>query len=236
MKLSFVSLFSNLIEFYFSDSILSRARKNNLFSLNFINPRDFSKDIHKKVDDYKIGGGAGLLMQIQPLFDSLEFIKKQDSKAHFIFLNPCAKTFTQKDAKRLSKKEHIVFVCGRYEGIDERVIELFANEIFSVSDVILTGGELAALVLSDAILRNVDEVLGNEKSLEEESFEDNLLEAPAFAKPFDFDTSKKAKIFNPPSVFLKGNHAKIADLKYILASCKTKFFRPDLFLEHERKK
>ncbi|MBM0636993.1 tRNA (guanosine(37)-N1)-methyltransferase TrmD [Campylobacter sp. VicNov18] len=234
MKFGFVSLFPHLMEFYFQDSILARAQKKGLFQTYFINPRDFSKDLYHKVDDYKIGGGAGLLMQIEPLYEALKYIKMKEKHTHFIFLNPSGKTFNQKDAKRLSKKENIVFVCGRYEGIDERVLEIYANEVLSIGDFILTGGELPALSMCDAILRNVPGVLGNLQSLEEESFENTLLEAPSFAKPFVFE--KENEKFSTPSEFLKGNHAKIASLKTTLASCKTKFFRPDLFLEHERKK
>lgn len=234
MKFSFVSLFPNLMEFYFKDSILARAKEKKLFKLNFYNPRDFSKNSYHKVDDYKIGGGAGLLIQAEPMYEVLRSIQEKKENPYFIFLNPSGKTFNQKDAKRLSKKEHIVFVCGRYEGIDERVLEIFANEVFSIGDFILTGGELPALVMCDAILRNVNGVLGNMESLEEESFENNLFEAPAFSKPFIFE--KKNKKFYTPSEFLKGNHARIGSLKTTLASCKTKFFRPDLFLEHERKK
>lgn len=233
MKFTFVSLFPHLIKFYFEDSILARAKEKKLFDLEFLNPRAFSTNVYHKVDDYKIGGGAGLLMQIEPLYDTLNFIKQKETKAHFIFLNPSAKAFNQKDAKRLSKKEHIVFVCGRYEGIDERVVELFADELFSIGDFVLTGGELPALVLCDAILRNVKGVLGNSQSLEEESFESDLLEAPSFTKPFIFE--RNFENFKAPSVFLKGNHAKIKALKTTLALCKTKFFRPDLFLKHERK-
>ncbi|MBS4240552.1 tRNA (guanosine(37)-N1)-methyltransferase TrmD [Campylobacter vulpis] len=233
MKITFVSLFPHLIEFYFKDSILAKALHKGIFSLDFQNPRSFSKDKYKKVDDYKIGGGAGLLMQIAPLFECLEQIRQKEKNPHFIFLSPSAKSFHQKDAKRLSQKSNLIFVCGRYEGIDERIVEEFANELFSVGDFILTGGELPALCLCDAILRNVNGVLGNSQSLEEESFENQLLEAPSFAKPLIFE--KNLKKFYANSVFLKGNHAKIAALKNTLASCKTKFFRPDLFLEHERK-
>ena len=234
MTFTFVSLFPNLIKFYFEDSILSKAHKKGIFENFYVNPRDFANNAYNKVDDYKIGGGAGLLMQVEPLYEALEFIRLNRANSHFIFLNPCGKSFKQKDAKRLSKKENIVFVCGRYEGIDERIIEIFANEIFSIGDFVLTGGELPALVMCDAILRNVKEVLGNEQSLEEESFEDSILEAPAFAKPFIFE--KKNEKFTAISEFLKGNQGKISALKTTLASCKTKFFRPDLFLEHERKK
>lgn len=229
MKFTFVSLFPSLIKPYFEESILEKAKTKKLFELDFINPREFSTDKHKKVDDYKIGGGAGLLLGVEPLFNALSHIKNQDRSVHFVFLSPVAKPFCQKDAKRLAKKTHICFVCGRYEGIDERVIELFADELFCVGDFVLTGGELPTLMLCDSILRNVKDVLGNEASLNEESFENGLLEAPSFTKPFEF--AKKMQILSSPSAFLKGNHAKIADLKQKLAFCKTKFFRPNLAIK-----
>lgn len=301
MKFTFITLFESLVKPYFTDSILGRAYKNGLFELEFVNPRDFATNSYKKVDDYAISGGAGLLMQAAPLFAALssvqnkhfEALKKTNSQQsagksgfkksnleqnnenlsfenlnlmhnaenssfeiqnlaksaenssenllnlskspensafkksnlakntknssenllnlnkspknshenslnsqqntinslnspHFIFLSPAGKPFRQNDAKRLAKFSHLCFVCGRYEGIDERVVEAFADEIFSVGDFILTGGELAGLALCDAIARNLHGVLGNEASLNEESFENSLLEAPAFTKPFEF--------------------------------------------------
>lgn len=233
MNFSFVSLFPQLISFYFESSILSKAKDKQILQFNYINPRDFTKNKHLKVDDKKIGGGAGLLMQNQPMFDCLESIKQKDDKVHFVFVLPCGKPFRQVDAKRLAKKEHICFVCSRYEGVDERVVENFADEIFSIGDFILTGGELASLVMCDAISRNIQGVLGNLESLNEESFENNLLEAPSFSKPFIYEQNNKK--FYVPSEFLKGNHAKITALKTTMASCKTKFFRPDLYQKHERK-
>ncbi|EAK0817622.1 tRNA (guanosine(37)-N1)-methyltransferase TrmD [Campylobacter lari] len=233
MKYTFVSLFPELIEPYFKTSILARAKEKGILEFDFVNPRNFTTNKHLKVDDYKIGGGAGLLLQAQPLYDCLTHIKSQDKNTHFIFLLPCAKTFKQIDAKRLSIKEHICFVCSRYEGLDERIVEEFANEVFSIGDFILTGGELASLVMCDAISRNIQDVLGNSESLSEESFENDLLEAPSFSKPFVFE--KENKKFYVPSEFLKGNHAKITALKTTLASCKTKYFRPDLYQKHERK-
>lgn len=223
MKFSFVSLFPNLIEPYFNESILSKALKSNKIELEFINPRDYTKQKNLKVDEYIIGGGAGLLMLCQPLDDALRYIKDNDKNAHIVFLTPVAKKFNQKDAKRLAKKDHICFVCGRYEGIDERIIELWGDEVFSIGDFILTGGELGAMCMADAISRNINGVLGNNESLLVESFEDNLLEAPSFAKP---DIFKDNFIV---SEFLKGNHGKIQSLKNRMAQCKTMFFRPDLY-------
>ena len=226
MRYTFVTLFRNIIEGYFSDTILKRAIEKGLVTLDFVSPRDFSTNKHKKTDDTAFGGGVGMLMTPQPLFDALSSIKKEFLNAHFVFLTPVAKPFVQNDAKRLSKKEHIVFVCGRYEGIDERIIELFADEVFSIGDYVLTGGELASMVMCDAISRNIEGVLGNSDSLIEESFNESLLEAPSFTKPQNFYN------LTPPKEFLKGNHSKIRSLKFALSITKTKYFRPEQLRRH----
>jgi tRNA (guanine37-N1)-methyltransferase len=223
MKFTFVTLFPQIVEGYFSDSILKRAIDDGKINIDFKNPRDYTTDKHNRVDAAMIGGGAGMLMTPQPLMDTIKDIKSKSPNAHIVFMTPVAKRFTQNDAKRLANKEHIVLVSGRYEGIDERVIELEADEVFSIGDFILTGGELASMVVCDAISRNVSGVLGNNASLEVESFEDSLLEAPSFTKPNIYEN--KTVI----SEYLKGNHSKITDLKRGLALCKTKFFRPDLY-------
>ena len=226
MRFTFVTLFENLIRNYFEDSILHRAILKELFEINFVNPRDFANDKHKKVDDYQIGGGAGLLLKYEPLSKALESIRNKDEKAYFIFPQPAGKPFKQIDSKRLAKKEHIVFVSGRYEGIDERVIEKYADELFSIGDFILTGGELPSLCMCDSICRNIEGVLGNANSLEEESFEMKLLEAPSFTKPNEI---KKNFVIKE---YLKGNHARIRALKKELAISKTKYFRPDLYAKY----
>ncbi|MCW8822038.1 MAG: tRNA (guanosine(37)-N1)-methyltransferase TrmD, partial [Sulfurovum sp.] len=190
MYFSFVTLFPNLIKGYFSESILKRAIEDEKISIDFYNPRDFTTDKHNRVDAPMIGGGAGMLMTPQPLMDTLHKIRETSERAHVVFLSPVAKPFTQNDAKRLAKKEHIVFVSGRYEGIDERVIEAHADEIFSIGDFILTGGELASMVVCDAISRNVEGVLGNNDSLSMESFETSLLEAPSFTKPKNYENNE----------------------------------------------
>ncbi len=231
MKFSFVTLFPNLIKGYFSESILKRAIEDEKISIDFYNPRDFTTDKHNRVDAPMIGGGAGMLMTPQPLMDTLKSVREESPKAHVIFLSPVAKAFRQNDAKRLAKKEHVVFVSGRYEGIDERVIEAHADELFSIGDFILTGGELASIVVCDAISRNIESVLGNSDSLSIESFEESLLEAPSFTKPTNYENNEVV------SEFLKGNHSKITDLKRGLALCKTKYFRPDLYkkgITHEK--
>lgn len=225
MKFTFITLFENLVKPYFDDSILKRAILSKLIEVEFINPRDFTKNRHKKVDDYMVGGGAGLLMSAKPLENTVLNLKESSVEKHIIYLTPAGKKFTQNDAKRLSKKEHIVFVCGRYEGVDERFIEKYVNEVFCIGDFILTGGELGALCLCDAISRNIEGVLGNSESLEVESFEGGVLEAPSFTKPNIFQN------LYVPSEFLKGNHDKIRALKKNMANLRTKFFRPDLYLK-----
>jgi tRNA (guanine37-N1)-methyltransferase len=230
MKFTFVTLFQNIVDGYFNDSILKRAIQKKILEVEYINPRDFSNSRHNKVDDSAVGGGAGMVMNPQPLFDSLEELKNISAQVHIIFLTPVAKPFKQNDAKRLAKKSHIAFVSGRYEGIDERVIEKYADEIFSIGDYILTGGELPSLVICDAISRNVDGVLGNIDSLAIESFETDLLEAPSFSKPEIY------KNIGVPSEYLKGNHSKIRSLKLALSECKTKFFRPEQLLKHRTRK
>lgn len=221
MQFTFITLFPQIVEGYFSDSILARAIENQLISVDFYNPRDYTTNKHMKVDEPMIGGGAGMLMTPQPLFDTVAAIREQSPKVHVVVATPVGKPFKQNDAKRLASKAHVVFVSGRYEGIDERFIES-ADELFSVGDFILTGGELPSLMMCDAIARNVEGVLGNADSLSVESFESSMLEAPSFSKP---------KVYNEigvPQEFLKGNHGKISDLKSAMAKCKTKYFRPDM--------
>jgi len=230
MKFTFVTLFSNLVEGYFQDSILKRAIDKDIFSVDYLNPREFSNNKHSKVDDTAVGGGAGMVMNPQPLYDCLNELKSKDEDVHIVFMTPVAKPFTQNDAKRLAKKSHIAFVSGRYEGIDERVIEKYADEVFSIGDYILTGGELASLVICDAVSRNIEGVLGNSDSLAVESFETQLLEAPSFSKPKDYEENCV------PSEYLKGNHSKIRTLKIALSECKTKFFRPEQLLKHRTRK
>ena len=225
VQFSFVTLFPDLIEPYFKESILKNAVEKKLIKYKFYNPRDYTKNKHKKVDDTLCGGGAGQLIFTQPMFDLLDDIKAEDKDAYIVFALAAAKPFNQNDAIRLAKKKNIVMVSGRYEGIDERVIEKYANEVFSIGDYILTGGELPSLVMADAISRNVEEVLGNMDSLSEESYNPNenaklSLEAPSFTKPVDFRGLKV------PSELLKGNHAKIRNLKIKLSKCKTQYFRP----------
>lgn len=230
MKFTFLTLFPHLISGYFEDSILKRAVLNNLIDIEIINIRDFSQNKYKKVDDFQVGGGAGLVLCADILSLALETVITKNS--HIIYLTPVAKSFVQNDAKRIAALySHIIFICGRYEGIDERIIEKYADEVFCIGDFILTGGELPALCLCDSIARNINFVLGNANSLCGESFEDSMLEAPIFTK----QTSNIKKISNLklPSEYSKGNHSKIRVLKYELSLCKTKYFRPDIYQRYQ---
>ncbi len=226
MRLTFVTLFRNLMEGYFEDSILKRAIETDRLEVDWLNPREYTLDKHRKVDDTAAGGGAGMVMTAQPLHDALKALKAESPDAHVIFTTPVGKPFRQADARRLAAtKRHLVFVSGRYEGIDERVVELWADELFSIGDYILTGGELPSLVMADAVARLVPGVLGNADSLAAESYETALLEAPSFTRPKSFEG------LSIPSEYLKGNHSKINALKKRLAIAKTKYFRPDLYLK-----
>lgn len=226
MKFTFLSLFPTLISGYFGDSILKRALDSKLIEMEIIDFREFSTSKHKKVDNYQAGGGAGLVICGDVLENALKKIATKES--HIIYLTPAAKPFCQYDAMRLAKNQsHIIFICGRYEGIDERVIEAFVDEVFSIGDYILTGGELASLVLCDCISRQISGVLGNAESLCGESFEDNLLESPIFTKNIN-NANSVAKL-DIPLVYLNGNHAKTRTLKRKLALAKTKYFRPNMW-------
>ena len=230
MRCTFVTLFPEIVEGYFTASILGRAIEAGHLQIDFVNPRDYSENRYKKVDEAMIGGGAGMLMSPQPLDSALRAIRAQSPEARILFLSPVGKPFRQNDARRLAKSEiHLVFVAGRYEGIDERLIELYADEVFAVGDAVLTGGELPAMLCCDAVARLLPGVLGNADSLAVESFDASLLEAPSFTKPDEFRGKRIV------SEFLKGNHSKIAAIKNRMAWAKTQYFRPDLYQKAKAK-
>jgi len=217
MKIIFVSLFPNLIKPYFEDSILKKALEKNLFEIEFVNFRNYATNRHKKVDTEIAGGGAGMVIDNEALRFTLSDLKTKYPSSKIIFLTPVGKKYNQKDAVRFSKEEVLILVSGRYEGFDERLIEDFADEVLSIGDFILTGGELASLVIADSVLRNISGVLGNSESLKEESFNENLLEAPVFSKQEEI-----------PLILKSGNHKKIEKWKEKLSLFKTQFHRPDL--------
>ncbi|MBU5455764.1 tRNA (guanosine(37)-N1)-methyltransferase TrmD [Caproiciproducens sp. MSJ-32] len=220
MKINILTLFPEMFDI-FSHSIIGRAREKKIVEIEPINIRDFSLNKHKKVDDYPYGGGAGMVMTPQPLADSIKYCKK-NNKGKVIFLGPRGKTFNQELAKELAKEEELIFVCGHYEGIDERVYKYIDLEI-SLGDFILTGGEMAAIPIIDSILRLKEGVLGKSESFEEESFSDGLLEYPQYTRPEIFEGEAV------PEVLLSGHHENIRKWRRLKSLEVTKEKRPDLY-------
>ena len=199
MKFSVLTLFPEMFD-CLKQSIIGRAEGKNLININIINMRDFSKDKHKKVDDTPYGGGAGMVIKPDVVYESFKSIK--DEKAKVIYLSPQGKKLDQKKVESLSKEDHLILLCGHYEGIDQRVIEKIVDEEISIGDYILTGGELPAMVLIDSVSRFVEGVL-DEESIKEESFSNNLLEYPQYTRPEIFLNQKV------PEVLLSGHHENI---------------------------
>jgi len=200
-------------------SIIARAKGSGKVQINLINIRDFSTDKHKKCDDTPFGGGAGMLMTAQPIYDAIMSVKKENSK--IIFPSPSGKTFSVSKAKELANYEHIIVICGHYEGIDQRILDIFQPEEISIGDYVLTGGELPAMVIIDSTLRFVDGVISSD-SLDEESFSTNMLEYPQYTRPQNF------KGLEVPFVLTNGNHAEIRKWQRQKALEKTLANRPDL--------
>lgn len=203
MKFDILTIFPNMIDSYTRESILGRAQKAKLIEVKSHDLRVFSKNKHHKVDDTPYGGGPGMVMAVEPFDLALKKIKK-GKKARVILTAANGKPFTQADARRLAKYEQVIFLCGRYEGIDQRVEDHLVDETFSIGNYVLTGGELPALVMTDAIARNIPGVLGAEASLDKESHtEEGYLEYPQYTKP------EKYKKWSVPEVLLSGDHKKI---------------------------
>ncbi len=190
---------------YFSESIIKRALEKKLIDVNVINLRDFTNDKHKTVDDTPFGGGAGMVMKVEPIFEAIESLKSEtNSKSHTILFSAKGKKYTQADAARLSQYDNLTLICGRYEGVDERVAQNIADEEISIGDYVLTGGEIPAMAVVDSVARLIPGVLGNEESPKDESHsEEGYLEYPQFTRPENFNDWKV------PEVLLSGNHKEI---------------------------
>lgn len=220
MKIDILTLFPECFD-YLNSSLIKKAQEKGLVEINIINIRDFSTNKHKTVDDYPFSGGQGMLMMCQPLYDAISSVKTDDS--YVIYFSPKGRTLKQDYVKQLYQTHnHLILVCGHYEGIDERIIELCIDEQISIGDYVLTGGELPAMVLTDAVLRYIPEVLGNENSAVDESFNNNLLEYPQYTRPAEFMGLKV------PEVLLSGNHKEIEKWKQEQRILETKKYRPDL--------
>lgn len=228
MKFYCLTLFPEMVKNGMNTSITGRAMEKGLIELETVNIRDFTTNKHLKVDDYPYGGGAGLVMQAEPVYKAYESIRaKFSKKPRVIFVTPCGKTFHQKMAQELAKEEELVFLCGHYEGIDERVLEMIVTDNVSIGDYVLTGGELPAMVMMDCISRLVPGVLGNDSSAESESFQDSLLEYPQYTRPEEFMGQKV------PEILLSGHHANVESWRREQSLLRTAKYRPDLLEKAE---
>lgn len=222
MKIDVLTLFPQMFTGVFSSSILKKAAEKEAATYRVTDFRDFANNKHKTVDDYPYGGGAGMVLKPQPIFDAVAHVQREHTTSRVILLCPQGERFNQKKAEELSKKEHLIFICGHYEGYDERIREHIVTDEISIGDFVLTGGELAAMVVIDAVVRLLPGVLGNEKSSEEDSFSTGLLEHPHYTRPADFRGMKV------PDVLLSGNHQKIEEWRMKQSLKRTKERRPDL--------
>ena len=223
IRIDVLTLFSEMFDSPLAFSIVKRARQNGLVEIVLSNIRDFAKDSYRKVDDKPYGGGAGMVMMCQPVFDCLEHVQKQDSRpARIILLTPQGKKFDQQLAKELAAEQRIILIAGHYEGFDERIRTGTGAEEVSIGDYVLSGGELPAMVIIDAVVRLLPGALGDEDSAADDSFSNGLLEYPQYTRPEDFRGSKV------PEVLLSGNHKEIEKWRKQQAVEKTKKNRPDL--------
>lgn len=228
MNFHVLTLFPDMIRDGFQTSITGRAMEKGLLSMEAVNIRDFSVNKHNRVDDYPYGGGAGMVMQAEPVYLAYESVASRlPVRPRVLYMSPQGKVFNQRIAEELAKEEELIFLCGHYEGIDERVLEEIVTDEVSIGDYVLTGGELPALVIMDAISRLLDGVLHNEESAEFDSFHDNLLEYPQYSRPEEWRGKKV------PPILLSGHHVNVEKWRREQSLIRTRERRPDL-LEHAR--
>jgi len=222
MRFDILTLFPEMFSSPLKESILAKAIEKGLIEVRTINIRDFALDKHRIVDDAPYGGGQGMVMKVEPIARAIEQVKSKDPSVRTIYLTPEGKPLNEEMVRQLSSRSHLVLLCGRYEGVDERVRELFIDEEISIGDYVLTGGELAAMVLIDAISRLLPGVLGSDRSAEEDSFFGSLLEYPQYTRPASF------RGYEVPGVLLSGNHQAISLWRRKEALRRTWMRRPDL--------
>lgn len=223
MNFYILTLFPEMVEQVLNTSIIGRAKEKGVIGIQTVNIRDYTQDKHQKTDDYPYGGGAGMVMQAQPIYDAyLAVTEKIGYRPRTIYLTPQGPAFKQTMAKEFAKEQDLVFLCGHYEGVDERVLEEIVTDCVSIGDYVLTGGELPAMVMIDAISRMVPGVLTNEDSGMAESFEGNLLEYPQYSRPYEWNEKKV------PDVLMSGDHRKIEAWRREQSILRTKKYRPDL--------
>ena len=209
MKFNIITIFPHIFDSYFNESIIKRAQKKKLIDIKIHNLRNWSSDKHQTVDDKPFGGGPGMLLRCDPLFNCIEELKNEDLNSYIIYLSPQGKTFNQNKARKLSAKEHLILLCGHYEGMDERVLDSLVDEEISIGDYVLTGGELPAMILVDTVVRLIPGVVEGEGAVEDESFSHGkkYLEYPQYTRPAEYRGLKV------PKVLLSGNHEKIKKWK-----------------------
>jgi len=222
MRFDILTLFPEMFSSPFKESILAKAIEKGLIEVRTINIRDFALDKHRIVDDAPYGGGQGMVMKVEPIARAIEQVKSKDPSVRTIYLTPEGKPLNEEMARQLSSRSHLILLCGRYEGVDERARELFVDEEISIGDYVLTGGELAAMVLIDAVSRLLPGVLGSDRSAEEDSFFGSLLEYPQYTRPATF------RGYEVPEVLLSGNHQAISLWRRKEALRRTWMRRPDL--------
>jgi len=224
MRFDVLTLFPDIFEAVLGESIIGRARKNGIIEIYAINIRDFSKNKHRKVDDYPYGGGAGMVMTAQPIYDAyLSITAKLSYKPRVIYLSPQGRLLDQNIVRELSESEHLILLCGHYEGVDERIIEEIVDEELSIGDYVLTGGELPAMVLIDSVSRMVPGVLSGEDSYSQESHYQGMLEYPQYTRPYEFNGRKV------PDILISGHHANITKWRKQESIRRTREKRPDLY-------
>ena len=228
MRFTCLTLFPEMVLAGLNTSVIGKASKRGTITLQAVNIRDYTEDRHGKVDDYTYGGGAGMLMQAQPVFDAHRAVAG-GRPVRTIYVTPQGKPFTQKEAALLAKEPELIFLCGHYEGIDERVLQEIVTDYYSIGDYVLTGGELAAMVMIDAVSRLVTGVLGNETSADMESFHNDLLEYPQYSRPEVWHGKRV------PAVLLSGNHSEIEKWRLEQSKERTKRVRPDLYQRYVQK-
>ncbi len=216
-----------MVEDVLSYGVIGKAIKKGLIELETINPRSFSIDKHSRVDDRPFGGGAGMVMMFDPLAKTVDHLKKQDKNLKLSFLSPHGKILNQKKINKLAQQRHMVLLCGRYEGIDQRFLDKYVDNEISLGDFVISGGELAAAALIDAVARQIPKVLGDDESAKTDSFMQDSLTAPQYTR------SDKLKQVGVPEVLLSGNHAKIAEWRTMQALKATQLKRPDLLQDKE---
>ena len=226
MKITILTLFQEMFDGILNNSIIKRAIAKNVVEIKLVNIRDYTKDKYHRVDSAPVGGGAGLIMKCQPIVDAINDNKTKDSK--IVMLSPKGKTYSQEKAKAFSNEKDIILLCGHYEGIDERVNK-YVDELISVGDYVLTGGELGAMIIADSVIRLLDGAIA-EESIQEESFDNNLLEYPQYTEPYDFNGDKI------PDILYSGNHQAIEKWRRKQSLQTTKELRPDMFAKIELSK